>query len=168
MRWKFLTESYKGRGLCFNPFFHCQLIFNYRRGPSIVQKWRNGKIMTKIINFWQRIFYTEKPNFSPNHYQILKNTCLKQHKKLLHGYSKEFFCLCCYSNGAHYHLICILSSPYSYLSRPREAQAEIMPKTELKVCRIEMDRVQTRKPSDFFYFFLKSDRLVSLSLRKKG
>ena len=102
--------------------------------------------------FWQQIFYREKPNFSPNHYQILKNTCLKQHKKLLHKYSKKFFCLCCYSNGAHYHLICILSSPYSYLSRPREAQAEIMPKTELKVCRIEMDRVQTRKPSDFFYF----------------
>ena len=168
MRWKFLTESYKGRGLCFNPFFHCQLIFNYRRGPSIVQKWRNGKIMAKIINFWKQIFFMEKPYFSPNHYQILKNTCLKQHKKLLHGYSKKIFCLCCYSNGAHYHLICILSSPYSYLSRPREAQAEIMSKTELKVCGIEMDRFQTRKPSDFFIFYIKSDRLVSLSLSEKG
>ena len=73
------------------------------------------------------IIFMKKWYFLINYWYARDYLRLRQHIGPLSGhFSKKMYpSYCC--NVSHPYLICILSSPQSYLSRPREAQAEIMP-----------------------------------------
>ena len=83
----------------------------------------------------------EKSYFSINHWYARDYLFLKQHMVALFGHFSKKMYPSYRCNVSHAYLICILSSPQSYLARPREAQAEIMPQVELKVYRIEINSV---------------------------